>query len=363
VKGFPSFGAPEERRFQVQFAYDTRPSFWARAGANAHLVVAGIGTTALLGVAAVALWLALPAQERQANASPKQSLEEIVPARPVKTTKVASPSKPVQAATVAAPKEAEPPITRTTPKGDAVSPRVAAADMDVPALAPDDPRWNAGVSAADAATPVDKAQPQQPPASSGAEAAQAVAAPASAKTAPAEPNPAQAALAPTPADAPAARAEPTSKDRADVYQTAAIPAIKPATPEPAATDDATDDAEVKAPATETAKPETHTERVQSGVTMRTGPKNEASAITTIPGKTAVEVVSCSAWCEIIYKGRRGFIYKSFLGRGEPSRPKPTKVSAPAKPKQPAAAEPAPAKPEAAEVKKSPIPGAGTFGHR
>ena len=32
----------------------------------------------------------------------------------------------------------------------------------------------------------------------------------------------------------------------------------------------------------------------------------------IPAKTAVQVISCKSWCEIVYKGRRGFIYKSFV---------------------------------------------------
>jgi len=26
----------------------------------------------------------------------------------------------------------------------------------------------------------------------------------------------------------------------------------------------------------------------------------------------VQVVSCDGWCEVVYNGRRGFIYKTFL---------------------------------------------------
>ena len=57
-----SFGAPERRRFAMQFGYDMRPSFWQEIRSNSHLVIAAVGTAALLGVAAVALWLALPAR-------------------------------------------------------------------------------------------------------------------------------------------------------------------------------------------------------------------------------------------------------------------------------------------------------------
>ena len=46
--------------------------------------------------------------------------------------------------------------------------------------------------------------------------------------------------------------------------------------------------------------------------MRAGPKKGAAAIATVPAKTAVQVVSCEKWCQIVYNGKRGWIYKSFL---------------------------------------------------
>ena len=63
-----SFGAPERRRFAMQFGYDMRPSFWQGVRTNSHLVIAAVGTAALLGVAGIALWLAFPANDRQASA-------------------------------------------------------------------------------------------------------------------------------------------------------------------------------------------------------------------------------------------------------------------------------------------------------
>ena len=48
------------------------------------------------------------------------------------------------------------------------------------------------------------------------------------------------------------------------------------------------------------------------VTMRTKPSSRGAAIGTVPAKAAVEIVSCVKWCEIVYKGKRGFVYRSFL---------------------------------------------------
>ena len=125
-----SFGAPERRRFAMQFGYDMRPSFWQEVRSNSHLVIAAVGTAALLGVAAVALWLALPSSEKQAAASTEQS----IPTIPVKTTKI-SPSGTTVAVAAAVPQ-----VERKSSK---VSPAMAVAQAAIPALAANDPRWTA----------------------------------------------------------------------------------------------------------------------------------------------------------------------------------------------------------------------------
>ena len=33
----------------------------------------------------------------------------------------------------------------------------------------------------------------------------------------------------------------------------------------------------------------------------------------VPQAATVQLVGCKAWCEIVYKGRRGYVYKDFLG--------------------------------------------------
>lgn len=50
--------------------------------------------------------------------------------------------------------------------------------------------------------------------------------------------------------------------------------------------------------------------IKRSVNMRTAPGGSVLGI--IPAKTAVELVSCTKWCEIVYKGQRGFVYKSYI---------------------------------------------------
>jgi hypothetical protein len=53
-------------------------------------------------------------------------------------------------------------------------------------------------------------------------------------------------------------------------------------------------------------------RIASGVRMRAGPSNAEPVLGTLPKGAAVEVVGCRAWCEVLFNGQRGWIYKSFL---------------------------------------------------
>jgi hypothetical protein len=289
-----SFGAPEQRRFAMQFGYDTRPSFWQGLQSNSHLVIAAVGTAALLGVAAVALWLALPAKERQAIASPEQT----VPAVPVKTTKVAT--IPV-ATTVAAMASPTPP--QADRKADKVSPAVAAKAVVVTALASDDPRWTgsgAKPAASTAAPP--PAQAANPTEAAGKPAAAAAFA-----------EPAAGTDAATELAKVAAPNGVSTSDSTDGAQTAAIPEVQPGVPpqQPAAAGNngsQTNAKPHKAAATSSG-------RILRPVTMRSGPKTSAAAIVTVPAKTSVQLVSCKQWCEIVYNGKHGWVYKSYIKPG------------------------------------------------
>ncbi|MER9623464.1 SH3 domain-containing protein [Mesorhizobium sp. M0222] len=275
-----SIGAPERRRFAMQFGYDMRPSFWQGVRTNSHLVIAAVGTAALLGVAGIALWLALPASDRQAIASTQQN----VPTFPVKTTKIA----PVAAtsAAVAAPQAAR--------KGDAVSSTVAAGGAAMPPLSANDPRWTAAQSNSDpAATPSDQAPAEQ----------------AAAK-------PSDAAAFEEPAaqsDATTQLSKVAAPANDDDAETAAIPTPKPQLPDEQSSA-ATDDTQAKAKPQKVAAA-AGTGRILRAVTMRSGPQKNAAAMGTVPAKSSVQVMSCKKWCQIVYNGKRGWIYKSYIKTG------------------------------------------------
>lgn len=247
MKGFLGFGAPKHR-LCMQFSYDMRPSLWHRVKCNAHMVIAGAGTAALLSIAGGALWLAMPASERHAFAEPKQPVE--IAAEPMVPTVAVSDAA---AGGEIAPQAAEPPV-----------------------LASNDPRWTDPKSkrtATAAQAPSAKAQAQQQAELAFVEPGSKAAIAAAAK----------AIVADDPKDASAA------SDDSDHVPTASI------SPDaPAAT--AINGHIVKA------------------VTMRAGPKTGAAALRTLQAKTPVHVVSCKKWCQIVYEGKTGWVYGTYLRR-------------------------------------------------
>jgi Bacterial SH3 domain len=54
-------------------------------------------------------------------------------------------------------------------------------------------------------------------------------------------------------------------------------------------------------------------RAVSDVKLRAGPGNGQPVVATISRGTSVEVINCRAWCEVIFAGQRGWVYKSYLG--------------------------------------------------
>jgi hypothetical protein len=53
-------------------------------------------------------------------------------------------------------------------------------------------------------------------------------------------------------------------------------------------------------------------RTTQAVTMRAGPAKRAGQIAVVPAKSPVTVLGCKSWCEIVYNGKRGFVYKRFV---------------------------------------------------
>ena len=54
-------------------------------------------------------------------------------------------------------------------------------------------------------------------------------------------------------------------------------------------------------------------QVSRAVNMRARPKSGSQKLMVIPRGANVQLVGCKVWCEIIYKGRHGYVYKDFLG--------------------------------------------------
>lgn len=52
--------------------------------------------------------------------------------------------------------------------------------------------------------------------------------------------------------------------------------------------------------------------VKRSVNMRAKPQKGGAVLGVIPAKTAVEVVACTQWCEIVFNGKRGYVYKSYV---------------------------------------------------
>ncbi len=109
-------------------------------------------------------------------------------------------------------------------------------------------------------------------------------------------------------------------------------------------------------------------RVSEAVNMRSRPKRGSGVILVVPAKAAVNVLSCDQWCEVTYNGKKGWIYKSFVGTSGPAKKKATQAAAkqPAKkkaaaaaakqPAAPATATKQPAKPKATAAKQPAKPG-------
>jgi len=49
------------------------------------------------------------------------------------------------------------------------------------------------------------------------------------------------------------------------------------------------------------------------VNMRAGPSNDKAVVMRIPEGSPLEVVKCHHWCEVIFSGQRGWVYKGFIG--------------------------------------------------
>ncbi|WP_109575857.1 SH3 domain-containing protein [Aminobacter sp. AP02] len=52
--------------------------------------------------------------------------------------------------------------------------------------------------------------------------------------------------------------------------------------------------------------------IKRSVNMRAKPQKGGQVLGVIPAKTSVELVACTQWCEIVFNGKRGYVFKTYI---------------------------------------------------
>ncbi|MFI0844978.1 SH3 domain-containing protein [Mesorhizobium sp. IMUNJ 23232] len=283
MKGWFGSGKSRARRTSLDFRYDVRPSIWHRIAERSHLIVAGVGSVAMLGMAGTAIWLALPSDSAEQIVSRVEAAPRVTPA--------SAASMPAQQAETEQPSQ---PAAEVKPV-DGPKPTASTAAIEIASSAPPPASSTTSIPEPMQIEPLDPTDPRWISATAGHAAATATA------TVP----PAASSSASEPASVASAYAE--DEEGADNAATAAIPAAKPAQ------DAGQPDKAVEQPAAEKKVASAgRPGRTARSVTMRAKPDDRGGVLGTVPGRADVQVVSCASWCEIVYKGKRGFVYRKFL---------------------------------------------------
>lgn len=300
---------PPERRVRTQWHAPENQPLHLGSGNPLHsnvkpqAMTTGIGLLALLCVGVLAAIIVDQTASSQAEAEPQamaQPAPKPVEAKvsqeaespkpelqsPEQKNEPAAPSPAATAVNSPAPVAPAPPTAATQPK---LAASVAPTAPDpTPAVIPaDDPRW--ARAAADNAAAVAALNRQVPP---------PLASTIPAVTAFAESGP-EIGGEKIPI--------PTAKPIGDPVVTAAIAGSAVNRPIPVPSDPAL------ASSDEDAKPKAARQgKIRTAVNMRSRPADEGSVITVVPANATVGVVGCKSWCEIVFKNRRGFVYKGFV---------------------------------------------------
>lgn len=257
------------------------------------VAVAAAGTVAMLGLGAIAMLVVAPTPaESEPPVKIVRTKTVVVTAEPVTASADAVGEPDADNRSTAAPKAAD--IAATAQA--AADPVDDAADP----LAADDPRWGGKKPAATATATAGSgassevlsafAQPGTEPA---AEAPAIMSSEQDAPAADEQPDGVETAAIEPEAQKPASRGKEREKEAFDIDETKAVPI-----------EDTFD----------LAKP-SRSVRVNADVRMRSKASNGSKVIGVVPDNAEVGVVSCSSWCEITYNGKRGFIYKRYVGQG------------------------------------------------
>lgn len=271
-----------------------------------RLLLSGAGLVAVAGLGALAAFFTAPFADPPGNGTGVPT--SIVPPSAARTM-----DKPAITDTTAS--EA---LRRLASEARLREAQRNGAQPQAEALAPDDPRWaKTGAPSPVAGTPPppalagtseDPTTPESAATVGTAEGSteESLVAPMEQQLPPVAAWPPGNPIEPTDQPSPAMPPEP-----ADETATAAI------SPTDAATEAAetAPEQEPVSPAASGAAPSSNV-TVTTHVKMRAGPRDEAAVVTVIPDNAVVGLVKCESWCEVVYKGRRGFVYKGFIdGRG------------------------------------------------
>jgi hypothetical protein len=82
-------------------------------------------------------------------------------------------------------------------------------------------------------------------------------------------------------------------------------------------------AAIAAPAAPEASADLRTVLTTKWVNLRAGPDNDAAVVAVVPARAEIRAeTGCRHWCEAVYDGNRGYIYKTFLSDGsQPAVPR------------------------------------------
>lgn len=66
------------------------------------------------------------------------------------------------------------------------------------------------------------------------------------------------------------------------------------------------------------RPASRMAKATADVRLRSAPNDGSAVLGVVPDGAEVGVVACDGWCEVVYAGKRGFVYKRFVADGGPT---------------------------------------------
>lgn len=106
-----------------------------------------------------------------------------------------------------------------------------------------------------------------------------------------------------------------AETEADVAKLEAATGMLDQVPEPASIQPAAPSATSDTKLAAVSQPDLKPAKVTKYVNLRDGPADEAQVLTVVPANADIDAEADCGWCTVVYKGQRGYVYKSFIRRG------------------------------------------------